>query len=123
MIDISKQEWKFVAWITLAVIVITFVPLLYGYFNTPDGKIFLFNPSVNYYDRQVYYSQIGQIAAGDYFFKDLFTSEAQPIGIFNPLWFLVGLAAKLFSLPPAIAFHAARFLLIPVFMAVAYCFI
>ncbi len=121
MITITKKEWKVVALASVAVIVLTFLPLMFGYLHTPKGSVFLFSPNVNFYDHQVYYSQIEQVKVGNFLLKDLFASEPQPLGMFNPFWLTVGSVARVFSLPAYAAFHLARLALIPLFLAVAYC--
>jgi len=72
MTPITTNEWKFVALAGAAVAILTCMPLIFGYVATPPGQVFLFNPSTNFYDYQVYYSQIAQAKSGVIFFTDLY---------------------------------------------------
>ncbi len=117
---ITKQEWKFVGWVGVAVVLLTSLPLVFGYFSAPPQTTFLFRSNNNAFDIAVYYSKIEQVKAGQVFLKYLFTSEAQAVGVISPFWLMVGWFAKLFSLPAFAAYQLARLALIPVFLATAY---
>lgn len=123
-LNITREEWKFLGAIWAIVAAVVFLPFVVGYFLTPDGSIFLFKPILrNSADYASYFSKIEQAKQGIYFFKDFFTSEPQPSGVVNPFYLLIGLFAKFFNLSNAAAFHAASFLLIPVFLITAYRFV
>jgi hypothetical protein len=118
--SISKDEWKFLIIIWLAINVIVFLPMIFGYFMTPSDSIFLFRRDSLGLDYPVYFSQIDQAKQGVYFFKDLFTQESQAVGLLNPFWSLVGILATVFSVSSFVALHLASFLLIPVFLVSSY---
>lgn len=122
MFSFTKREWKFLIIIWLIVIILTFLPIILGYLTTPPDKVFLFRPNINGGDFTVYYSYIEQVKDGQIFFKNLFTSEDQLIQKFNIFWLVVGFFAKVFNLPSFLALQIVRFLLIPVFLVVAYYF-
>lgn len=121
--SISKKEWRFVIFMALAMIIITGLPYLYAYLTAPEGLVYNGLNSLTPGDSPVYYSYINQVKTGQIFLKDLFTGEAQNFGMFNIIWFLVGIFARVFQLSPAIAFHLSRLILIPIFLAAAYFFI
>lgn len=122
MIKINPQEWKFVGWVWLIVIFLTFLPTIIGIITTPPDSIFLGRQGMNGGDLPIYYSNIEQAKEGHLFFKNLFTSEPHPRFIFDPFWLAVGLLAKVFSLSSFLAFQLSRFLLIPILLIVSYYF-
>lgn len=121
--NISKNEWIFLVIVWIIVSSVIFFPIIFAYMRTPPDHTFIFTPAMNFYDYLVYYSQIEQVKAGHFLVKDLFTSEAQPVGIFYSFWFLVGITAKIFSVSTFLIFQLTRFLLIPVFLVSSYYFI
>ena len=86
IITISKKEWSFVAIAGLVLTGLSFLPMVVGYLMTPPGNNFLFRSISNAFDNSVYYSYIEQAKAGNILFKNLFTPEAQGLGIFNPFF-------------------------------------
>lgn len=120
---ISHQEWRFVALLTLAVLILTGLPYLYGYLSASAGTIYNGLHALSPGDIPVYYSYIDQVKGGSLLVKDLFTSEPQPLGMLNVWWLLVGLVARLVNLSVPLAFQLARLAMIPVFTVVAYLFL
>ena len=120
MIKINYQEWKFVGWVWLIVVFLTFLPMIVGVITTPSDSIFLGRQAINANDLPVYYSNIEQVKEGHFLFKNLFTSESHPRFIFDPFWLGVGILAKIFSLSTFLVFQLSKFLLIPVFLIVSY---
>jgi len=117
---INYQEWKFVGWVWLIVVFLTFLPTIVGVITTPSDSIFLGRQAINANDLPVYYSNIEQVKEGHFLFKNLFTSEFHPRFIFDPFWLGVGILAKIFSLSSFLAFQLSKFLLIPVLLIVSY---
>src|SRR3989338_4830610 len=120
---ITTSEWRFVCWLTLAVLALTGLPYLYGSWSAPAGTTYDGLHALAPGDVPVYYSYLYQIKAGEVLVKDLFTDEPQPLGTFNVWWFLVGTVARWLNLSPPLAFQLSRLLMIPVFTAVAYVFL
>lgn len=120
---INKKEWRLIAIVIFIVVIITSLPHLYGFLNTPAKYYYTGSQRVNSADIQVYFSYLEQVKQGHWFFKDLFTSEPQQRIIFNPLWLGIGLLAKFFHLSSFLAFQLARIFLIPIFLILAYVFI
>jgi len=117
---ITPSEWKFLGWVWLILVILTFLPQIIGLIATPKGSIFLGAQHINASDLSVYYSEIEQAKEGHYLFKNLFTPEPHPCFIFDPFWLGVGFLAKIFSLSPFFAFQLARFLLLPALLLVSY---
>lgn len=120
---VTKSEWRFVGLMSLVMVVVTGGPYLYAALTTPPGYVYNGLNSLTPGDNPVYYSYINQIRNGAWVLRDLFTTEAQPQGVFNIFWLPVGLLARLFDWSAPVAFHVARLLLIPVFVATVYIFI
>lgn len=120
---ISKKEWRWVLILALILITLTSVPYIYAYLNTPGGYFYNGLHALTPGDVSVYFSYINQIKAGHWLLQDYFTSEAQTGGLFNIIWLVIGLLAKLFNLSAPLAWQISRLVLIPVFLAVIYIFI
>lgn len=120
--SVSKKEWQFIAFFSLLLVLITSIPLIYGWLKTPPGKIFTAMHFASADDWFVYYSFINQGKDGLWLFKDLFSS-VEHLAVIRPEWLVVGLLARLFDFSAPVAFHLARILLIPVFIFVCYLII
>ncbi len=119
---ITPKEWKFVLTIAGIVVILTIAPWLYGLAITPVTHVFLWTQYINIADFPVYFSYLEQIGQGHILLKDLFTSEEQARLLFNPFFLVVGLLAKLFSLPPPMAWQIIRLLLIAPALMIFYSF-
>jgi len=123
MLSLTRRDWIFLWIVFFIVLVLIFLPILFGYFTTPPDKVFLFRPNNNGVDFTVYYSYIQQVKEGNFFFKNFFTSEVQTISRFNPFWLLAGLFAKIFSLSAPFTIQVLKFLFIFPFLIVSYYFL
>jgi len=121
--SITKAEWRFVAGVILAVILLTNLPYLYGYWAAPPGQTFIGFHGVNPVDYAVYYSYIKQAISGQVLFYDLFTTEPGRYGTLNIAWLMVGWAGKLLAISPGAAFHLARILFTPPLLLLLYLFV
>jgi len=120
--SISRREWQFIAFFSLLLIIITSIPLIYGYLKTPADKIFTGMHFVSADDWFVYYSFINQGKEGLLLFNDLFSS-IDHLPVVRPLWLGVGLLARFFNLSAFLSFNLARVILIPIFIIVSYLLI
>ncbi|MBI3290903.1 hypothetical protein HYZ76_01315 [Candidatus Falkowbacteria bacterium] len=120
---ISIKEWRFIIALSAATVILTGLPYVFGFLTSPPDAVYNGLHALSPGDIPVYYSYINQVRSGDFFVKNLFTSEPQAIGTFNAWWFLVGIFAEFFNLPTILAFQLFRLLLIPVFVVTAYLFI
>lgn len=120
MQDSTIRRWILLC-TTLFLILITAVPYVFGFINTPAGHTY---SGIDYLapgDTNTYFSMIEEVKQGHWSFHNLFTSEEHPAAYVNVLWLGVGLLARLFSLTPFIAFHLARILLISVLVYIVMC--
>lgn len=121
--SISKNEWRFVFWLVLAMLLITGLPYLYGYLSAPPGFVYTGLHALSPGDIPIYYSYINQVSQGELLVKNLFTTEPQTLGTFNVWWVLVGGLAKFFNLSIILVFQLVRLITIPIFIFFAYLFI
>lgn len=121
--SITKSEWKLIFLITIVVIILTQLPVIFGYLNSTAEKEYIGIHSQTSVDVLVYFSYIKQILDGKFLLYDNFTGETQNYGTFNLAWFLVGLLGKILHLKPSIAFHLARALLAPFLLISVYVFL
>jgi len=120
--SVTKSEWVFVGILSLILIILTTAPVVYGFLITPEDKIFTAMHFVSADDWFVYYSAINQVREGNWLYHNYFSSlEHTPL--FWSSWIAIGLLARIFDLSGPAAFHLARILLIPIFLATAYLFI
>lgn len=120
---VSKNEWWFVTLITVLVVVIVFLPFVFGILNTPPGYYFTGFYLGETWDTGTYYAFIEQVRQGHFLFKNIFTSESQPRNFFNPFWLTIGLTAKIFNLSTPIVYQLFRFILIVIFCFLLYLFL
>src|SRR3989339_740641 len=102
--SITKKEWQFVWLVSLILIVITTLPVVYGYFKSQPDQVFTAMHFVSADDWFVYYSLIDQARAGNFLAIDLFAPVTQ-IPVLQPFWFLVGFLAWLLNLSAWAAMH------------------
>jgi len=119
---ITKNEWRFVAFLSLVLIFVTTLPLIFGWLVRPLNSQFTGIHFAMPIDWFVYYSYIEQARQGHFLFFDLFTSELHGATL-NPFWLLVGLLAKYLNLTNIFAFNLVRIVLIPIFLVLAYLFV
>ena len=86
-IMISKKEWLIVAIICLVTVLIVLSPYLYGYFTTPENKIFT---GVTFDHDYSYYSMIQQAREGSLLFQNYYTHEEHRSIFFRPLFLIIG---------------------------------
>lgn len=117
------SEWRLVTIVVLIVFVVTIIPVVYAALSTPDGMSYT---GINYMtpgDMNVFLSMIEAGKTGINVALNLYTSEPQHAIFLNPLWFVIGLGARVFHVSSLVAFHAARLLVDAAFVFVLYGFL
>lgn len=114
------SDRRFFIIVLVAALIIGALPFFLGKALAPAGTEFFGNKAIAPADYSVYYSYISQGAQGKVFMYDAFTSESHTATIFQPVWFVVGLLARLFHLSAPLAFAVARFCCIPLFVWVLW---
>lgn len=115
-------ELKWVSWLAACVMIATCVTLVVGYAGAEKGMTFLGFP-FNVADSMVYLSWMRQSADGNFFIKNLFTSEAQKGNGFNLLFLVLGLIARIFKLPLIVVYQVSRIVLGFIFLLATYRFL
>ncbi|MFA5188213.1 MAG: hypothetical protein WC460_02530 [Patescibacteria group bacterium] len=105
----TKRENLIVLVIIGTALLLSSLPYAVGFFWGGQNH-FLGGSHMNLGDVSVYRSYIEQAKEGKILVLNLFTSETQTAMYFTPLWLVLGLLARLFSLNSLLIFHLARFL-------------
>lgn len=122
IVSVSGKEWGHVAAASVAAVVLTSVSAAAAVIiGIRDDMAWTGMTALAPGDMSAYLSYLGQANRGIFLFGNLFTTESlHPV--FSVFWSLVGCFSRFFYLPPLIAFHFSRVMLIPVLMSVAYAF-
>ena len=72
------------------VCLLAFLPLIYGHFQGNEQLVFTYTNATNAGDNLSYFSWIEQARQGRILLWDLYTTEQQESGIFNPLFLVMG---------------------------------
>lgn len=117
---ISPKERRLILWVAVAICIITAAPFIYGQLNAPADSIYTPNFHRTSGDTYVYMSMIEEARQGALTFHNLFTSEAHPPLLLNPLWWILGFLARFFTLDTGWWMQIARAALIFVSVPTIY---
>src|SRR5262245_54169880 len=87
---IQKTDWWFMALLALIAVGLSLWPTLHGFWVHPPGQQYVSTIVPDMDDGPVYFGFIEQNSQGHFFYRNVFTSEAQHAVLWNPLWFLLG---------------------------------
>ena len=118
--SIDKKEWRLIIWMIIFIILLTTLPYVYGWLQTPLGRTYTGLHSLTPGDTHVYFSWMEQVKQGHFISKDLYTSEPQRRILLNSFWSIEGLLAKWSGLNNNLIFQFSRILLIPFFIILLY---
>ncbi len=118
--SINKKEWRLVVWMVVFVILITTLPYVYGWRQTPANHTYTGLHSLTPGDIHVYFSWMEQAKQGRFISKDLYTSEPQARILLNSFWSVEGLIARYTGLSDNLVFQLSRVVLIPYFLILLY---
>ncbi|MGH2625773.1 MAG: hypothetical protein ACRDHY_03880 [Anaerolineales bacterium] len=119
--EITGREWRWVAAISAAILILSSLPYLAGHAAATDDLVF----SGAVYDRQDYafhLSTMQQGARGSWQYQILVTADAHPAGLVRLLYLGLGHAARLSGLTLPAVFHAARLAFGAAALAAVYLF-
>ena len=117
---LSKKELNFVIIFSLITVLITLMPVFYGYYNTPEGYKFMgLVASVG--DANAYLDYMSQTTNRHFFFRNSYTSEDTRHLLIRPLFWVMGFFS--IFLPSIFVWHLFRVMLGVVFLILAYHFI
>lgn len=118
---ITAREWRWVAAVSAAILILTSLPYLAGYGAETDDLVF----GGAVYDRQDYslhLSVMQQGARGAWQYQTLVTSDPHRAGLVRLLYLALGHAARLAGLSLPAVYHAARLALGAAALAAVYLF-
>jgi hypothetical protein len=104
---VTPPEWRWVLLASLAVVAVTCIPYLFGWYITPPGYRYmglLANPD----EHNVYLGWMRQAERGRLLFFDPFTTEPQQAGFFHGFFLVLGFAARTTHAPLIGIYHIAR---------------
>ncbi|MFA5358583.1 MAG: hypothetical protein WC310_02035 [Patescibacteria group bacterium] len=120
---VDRYEKLIVFVIIVAVIWLTLLPVIFGYWRA-GGQYHFFTPDfINKSDDAVYFSLIEQGRQGKILFKNLYTPEAQKAVLFSPLWLIGGWIGTATGWSNAFVFIFLRSVAAVVFLLCLYFFI
>ncbi len=106
-VDVSTQEWRWVAFWGGMLVTLTLVPYAWAMFASNDHWHFL-GILANPQDGATYFAKIRQGVQGNWLFDLRYTPEAHdPAGLFS-FYLLLGHVARLLGFSTVIIFHLAR---------------
>jgi hypothetical protein len=104
-VTLPERRWVLLA--SLAVVAVTCVPYLFGWYITPPGYQYmglLANPD----EHNVYLGWMRQAERGRLLFFDPFTTEPQQAAFFHIFFLVLGLLGRVTHIPLIAVYHGAR---------------
>lgn len=117
----TEKRWLFT--IIVIVLVLTTVPIIFGYKYTRNEEYYTGVRFLALADYMVYYSLLEQVQQGDWLFANLYTSEHEAGRTFNIFWLGAGLFKKALHLSSVTTLAILRFVLTPVLIISLYLFL
>lgn len=117
-----KSNWK-LAVVIIFVCLSVSLPYIYGILATPNNKVFTGVHTLNPGDTYSYLAWMQQAKAGNILLKDLYSTEEQTVGIFHPLFYILGQVSNITNLQPILIYHLSRVALSAVLLLVMYRFL
>lgn len=105
----DRREWRWVAWVTMALLAASSLPYLVAWAVTPNGAYFtglIFNPQ----DGNSYIAKMRQGFLGSWTFRLPYTPEPHGGALVYLFYLLLGHLARWTGLPLIAIYHAARLL-------------
>jgi hypothetical protein len=117
---IVREQYTTYRWRTAIgalVILLSTLPHIVGWTNTPPGERYLARGPVVAGDTMVYYAAMEEAAAGKFFTTNPFTVEQQSPRLVQPIWLIGGLLMRVTGLPVEVVFQIYRIIAAVFFMA------
>ena len=108
--SLKKSEKKFILWLTIITLLISTIPILYGWLFTPQDLHYTGFTVIAGADKMVYFSQMEEAKQGNILFHNLYTPESEKARIFSPVWLALGWFSKITTLSKIATFHLFRIL-------------
>lgn len=94
--QVDRREWAFVLLVTVALLVLTSLPYVYGYLSAPPNKVFM-GVMLGVPDHEQYFSWMRELSTANLAANKL-TPEANSPVFFNLLWWVMGHVGALLGL-------------------------
>lgn len=120
---IKFREWQAVAGFTAVLIFLGALPMTAILLKKEPGLVWSGVERISSGDLPVYFSYIEQAKEGNFFLRDLHTSEMERAGTINLFWWVLGQLAHLLGIKTAAIFHASRLIMAPLLVGVLYLLI
>lgn len=104
---VSRSEKRFYLLVGAMTLLLASAPYLYGWLTTPAGYVYT-GLAYNIDDSAVYLAWMRQAASGQFFQRNLFTTEPQQGILFNLFFLLLGGIVRVTQLPLIAVYHGAR---------------
>lgn len=118
---ITRSEWRWVAAVSAAILILSSIPYLAGYAAQTDRLVFG-GAVYDLQDYSVHLSAMQQGARGAWLYQSLVTSDPHRAGLVRLLYLALGHAARLAGLSLPAIYHAARLALGAAALAAVYLF-
>lgn len=105
--SVSYREWWAVFGASVGVALLAFLPYLFGYLTTPEDSYYL-GFVLNAKDQNTYFMWMTQVASGEIFLKNLYTSIPHDGALLNLYFILFALPARLFGWSLDVCYQLAR---------------
>jgi hypothetical protein len=118
--QITRPEWAFVGWISLALLTLTSLPYLFAVLSAPPDQVFM-GFILNVPDHAQYLSWYKAFQTRS-IISNFLTPEANPPLFFNLLWWTLGRLGRYSGLSYAVIYQLFRWLAGAFFLAMVYIF-
>jgi hypothetical protein len=118
--EVSRDEWRFVAWVIGAVLVLTSLPYAFAIVSTPPERHFM-GFILNVSDHSQYLSWYKAFQT-NYLISNRLTPEANPPVFFNLLWWVLGRLGLYSGLSYIAVYQLFRWLAGAFFLVMVYSF-
>jgi hypothetical protein len=105
---VSFKAWGPRAGIILLVLTLSSACFLFGWMQPVSGSLYTGIRSLNASDYNYNFSVIGESRKGDFFLRNLFTSEKQEGHLTRPVYYLLTIPFRNSQLPNSVVFHILR---------------
>jgi hypothetical protein len=119
---VSAREWRWVAAVTLGLLLVSLVPFVYCYL-VPGPPWQFMGFTDNPFDQNLYLMFARQAADGHLLFANYLTPEPSRHLLFNLVWLIVGWISRLTTLRLDLSYHIVRILAAALWFFVLYRFI
>ncbi len=120
-IEIARREWRFVAWFTLGMLIVTTLPYIFGYLSCPADRVFM-GIAYGVSDTAQYFAWMRGFR-DSFIIDNHLTPEPNAQVFINPQWWLLAQLERILGLTHPQALQVLRLLAMAAFAIVVYWFV